>query len=658
MNHRILVSYSMLSTHTQTTLDYLNSFKALSASVDYLHVTDYAVVDVCLSNYDVVINSYCARLCFDNYVANSFVKKLKRFSGLKVLAVQDEYNRTDTLKRAIKDIGFDVVLTCVPQDSLDYVYPRTEFPRTRFETVFTGYVPDYLADSERLPVPLGKRPIVVGYRGRDIGGVYGRLAFDKLEIGRRMKEICSARGIPHDIAMDEESRIYGPAWFDFIGSCRSMLGTESGSNVFDFDGSLERRFKKMTERLGHRPSYAEFEPYVAQREREISMGQISPRVFECVAMRTPMVLFRGRYSDAIEPEVHYIPLEKDFSNVDDVLARLERLDELEAMADRAYEHIVASGRFGYRAFAQRLTRIIEEELARRSPVIRTPDPEPVRSVVSGQAPWQISRPTKEPQPRSAYYLMGKKSYFVLLRDEVAQLEKLTLDKINRCLNVLDGSDGNQPSSDEKSAVEGLRQWVDESSTRVAALAEERAAVSQLAAQFADLTSVEEMDRLLEIHERQINALRNICVDSGAGVLNQPSISSPSFVDLKARALIAVVVIFRCLPTPVRHRIATLLRFASNRLPARFRVWLATRFAYLRFTYGSRSALALASRPLRPKGLQQRVLIAVATVLRKLPTPVRHRIMALLQFGWKYLPVKIQGQLTGLVTHLRLTQKSS
>ena len=45
--------------------------------------------------------------------------------------------------------------------------------------------------------------------------------------------------------MTKESRIYGSDWFNFIGSCRSMLGTKSGSNVFDFDGSVERAYADM-----------------------------------------------------------------------------------------------------------------------------------------------------------------------------------------------------------------------------------------------------------------------------------------------------------------------------------------------------------------------------------------------------------------------------
>jgi hypothetical protein len=199
-----------------------------------------------------------------------------------------------------------------------------------------------------------------------------------------MKEICSARGLPTDIAMDEESRIYGEAWFDFIGNCRAMLGSESGSNVFDFDGSLEAKFKAMTKANGGRqPSYEEFAPFVAEREKEISMGQISPRVFECALMRTPMILFRGRYSDAILPDEHYISLEKDFSNVDQVLARLQDTSGLEAMAGRAYDHLVKSGKFGYRAFCQRVKGLIDAELARKS-VARVEISEKRPQAIAGQ----------------------------------------------------------------------------------------------------------------------------------------------------------------------------------------------------------------------------------------------------------------------------------
>ncbi|WP_139163566.1 hypothetical protein [Bosea robiniae] len=365
---RALVAYSMSSTHVQTTFDYLVAFKRFCGfDTDFVHVTHHAPVDFDFDSYDVVFHSYCARLCFDGYVSDSYRERLAAFRGVKVLAVQDEYDRTDTLKAAIKDLGFDIVLTCVPQDSLDYVYPRSEFPGVTFITVFTGYVPETLMAELPSPKPLAARPIFIGYRGRDIGGRYGRLGFDKFEIGRRMKELCDARGIATDIAMDEASRIYGTAWFDFIGDCRAMLGSESGSNVFDFDGSIEARFKEMAAANGGvSPSYADFLPIVVDRDGEIEMGQISPRVFECAMMRTPMVLFKGRYSDAIVPDQHYISLEKDFSNIDAVLERLNDLPALEAMTQRAFDHLVGSGRFTYQAFYAGVADAIGERLARKS----------------------------------------------------------------------------------------------------------------------------------------------------------------------------------------------------------------------------------------------------------------------------------------------------
>lgn len=114
------------------------------------------------------------------------------------------------------------------------------------------------------------------------------------------------------------------------------------------------------ERGGH-VSYDEFAPVVEAIEGRVKMAQISPRVFECAVMKTPMVLFRGEYSGLIEADTHYIPLEKDFSNVDQVLSRLDQFEELEAMAERAHRDLVASGEFSYRAFATNVSELIRRK---------------------------------------------------------------------------------------------------------------------------------------------------------------------------------------------------------------------------------------------------------------------------------------------------------
>ncbi len=180
-----------------------------------------------------------------------------------------------------------------------------------------------------------------------------------------MKEICEARHVPNDIAVDAESRIYGDDWFKFLSSSRAMLGSESACNVFDFDGDVERQIDAFRAAHHRDPSYQDLADVLSPIEQYFDVGQISPRAFECALMHTPMVLFRGRYSDAIEPDNHYIPLERDFSNADEVLANLADLDLLQGVADRAHERLVRSGRFGYRSLAKQLVETIEEEYPRR-----------------------------------------------------------------------------------------------------------------------------------------------------------------------------------------------------------------------------------------------------------------------------------------------------
>ena len=230
MSIRMLVAYCMQSTHVETAWNYLSAIKKYSEfEVDFLHVTYNAPIDVDLRAYDVVFQDCSARLCFEGLRGAAYQEKMRAFGGVKVMAVQDEYDNTNTFEGRYprSRIRCRADLRAAGLDGAMFILGQS-FPDVTFATVLTGYVPEWYAEKPLAVRPLAERPIVVGYRGRNIGGRYGRLGFEKFEIGRRMKEICDARGIPNDIAMDEESRIYGPAWFDFIGKCRAMLGSEIG----------------------------------------------------------------------------------------------------------------------------------------------------------------------------------------------------------------------------------------------------------------------------------------------------------------------------------------------------------------------------------------------------------------------------------------------
>jgi hypothetical protein len=373
MGGRLLVAYSNSSNHVSTTAEYLESISRYSSwDVRYVHVTNGAKLEFDLNEFDAVFNSYCARFPFEGYVSEDYITQLRTFRGVKMLSVQDEYDKTNKLTEAIQNIGFHIVFTCVPAHMTERVFASSKFPQTEFITVLTGYVPDHLVEKRPKILPLAERPIHIGYRARELSARYGRLGFFKVEIGRRMREICEARGIPHDIEWRDGKRLYGEAWFDFIGSCRTNLGSEASSNVFDFDGSIEATYNRLAEARGGPVPYEEFRAYTDPLDNEFDYGQISPRVFEAAVMRTPLILFSGRYLGLISPEEHYIELKPDFSNVDAVLARLDDLDGLAAMADRTYRHLIASGEYSYRRFVGLIEAALERKATEMEKTLRPP----------------------------------------------------------------------------------------------------------------------------------------------------------------------------------------------------------------------------------------------------------------------------------------------
>jgi hypothetical protein len=353
----ILILYDHHEIHVKTIADYLESVQRFSRhNVSY--ASSFAKCHFDLAYFDAVVVHFSVRLCFPGHLSASFARALQGYQGLKVLFIQDEYDHTQAAQKALRDLGIGLVFTCVPEESIARVYPPHEFPGVKFVNVLTGYVPIELNQLKGF-APLRERSILIGYRGRNLGYWYGELGQEKVRIGARMREICNQRGLATDIAWEEKDRIYD-GWFEFLGRSKATLGTESGANVFDFDGTLAaavqaemRRDPKITYEEIHRK-------YLQGREGAIVMNQISPKVFEAIACRTALVLFEGRYSGVLESGKHFIALKKDFSNVDEVLAKLHDDDFLEALTERAYADIIGSGRYSYEAFVQMVDGVFEQ----------------------------------------------------------------------------------------------------------------------------------------------------------------------------------------------------------------------------------------------------------------------------------------------------------
>jgi hypothetical protein len=318
-----------------------------------------------LDAFDVVVIHYSLVVIWDNYLAPAFREQIRRYQGLKVQFLQDEYRFVDALTDEMRRLGIDVLYSVVPQDAVAGVY-GDRLPGTEILPALTGYVPERLV-GQAVP-PLAARPIDVGYRGRSLPFWLGRLGFEKTEIGRGYRARAEELGLRTDIEWTEKARIYGQRWNEFVRSCRTMLASESGASIVDYDGAVERAVRSY---IAEHPSasYEEVERTVLNRFRATpQISTLSPRLFEAAALRTGLVMFPGEYAGTVQPWEHYIPLAKDFSNIAEVAERIRDVPFLDELTSRTYEQLVAAGRYSERSFVASF----DEDMAERAPAHSAP----------------------------------------------------------------------------------------------------------------------------------------------------------------------------------------------------------------------------------------------------------------------------------------------
>lgn len=342
---KILCLYDATQTYTNTVFDHLRSLEKLpGASCSFFHFREQLDPGL-LETFDGVIIHYSIRLPFD-MIYEPLDRVLQDYTGLKALFIQDEYDHTHRTWHWIQRLGLHLVFSVVPEQSLATVYPPQYFPNTRFVTNFTGYAPENTSPSPK-PSPPSRRKIIAGYRGRPLPIRYGALGQAKVEIGRLVKQYCDARRICCDISWSEEDRIYGPAWNKFLYSCRATLGTESGSNVFDWDGTLAEKIRTHLENRADADDAQIYREVIQPLEQPGLMNQVSPRIFEAISARSISVLYEGHYSGVLTPGEHYLPLRQDGKNLPEIFSFLKEGKKVDAMAQKAYDDIIASGKYSY-----------------------------------------------------------------------------------------------------------------------------------------------------------------------------------------------------------------------------------------------------------------------------------------------------------------------
>jgi hypothetical protein len=306
-------------------------------------------------------------------------------SGRRIAVPQDEMYHTDLLCEFIERLGVTEVYSCAGPEDWRHIYAGIDPERVRFQRVMPGYLADHtLARIEALSATTGSRDVDISYRAWHAQPWLGRHGIIKADIAGATAEAARAARMRTDISTRAQDTLHGEDWLRLLLRSRYTIGVEGGASIHDRDGSISTR----TDSYMARHPEATFEEIEAAcfpgMEGTLSLRAISPRHLEACATRTGQILVEGEYNGVLEAGRHYLPLRVDFGNLDEVLevARDERLRT--EITETAHAEVVASGRYGYRAF---VATVLGENAADGPPMLERRTPEQRWLAMSEAASW-------------------------------------------------------------------------------------------------------------------------------------------------------------------------------------------------------------------------------------------------------------------------------
>lgn len=383
---KILILFSInerVKTNRNTIYEHLNSFEKYGQGHEFHYLNIFETIPSFLFNikYDAVILHYTflgeKRFIESSNGWNTKIKNLKKISGYKIAIPQDEYDCTNRLCQLFKQQNIDVVYTCFTKDiDILKAYPFEKTGKLKIRKVFPGYI-----EESRIGVlnekskSYNERPIEIGYRGRKLPanfGKHGQLKYDLVNI---FNTALANKDLKTDIKNTNDNFIVenaqsiklGFAWYDFLLSCKAFIGCEGGSSLLDTDGSLKL---KINNYIANNPTVS-FEEIEANcfpsLDYNINCFALSPRHFEAAMTKTLQILVDGEYGGIFKPWIHYVPLKKDFSNIEEVLAFLKDVEGCEKIISNSYNDIVLSGNYSYAMFVSGIIKDITDAIGQNQP---------------------------------------------------------------------------------------------------------------------------------------------------------------------------------------------------------------------------------------------------------------------------------------------------
>jgi len=293
-----------------------------------------------IQKWDLIIVSHAAS-GDDMTVLNRVERLLARRRGKLVVFIGNEYDLLDEKIGFLRETRADYVCSQLPLAAAKYLYGEVS-GTTILE------MPHALNPAVYYPIPTIPRTVDIGF----IGDIYWPFVGDQERtlLIRHFEEKGADYGLRCDI---RKIRVDRYEWATFLRGCHSIIGAESGTYFLTDRGRVLQAAR--TYNLDHNRAATFDEVYERffRGQPQISGKSISSRHFEPIGTKTGQILLEGEYNGVLQPEVHYISVRRDLSDIDQTVERFKDVTYRQRIIDQAYDHVMAE-----HTYARRVARLV------------------------------------------------------------------------------------------------------------------------------------------------------------------------------------------------------------------------------------------------------------------------------------------------------------
>lgn len=324
----------------------LNNFVIEKKEIFSLKILNYydnlnCIKELILTSFEAIIILHSA---FSNscYVPKFIQKIISSKNSYKIFFIGNEYKHMPEKIKFSKDLKINLFITqCLSEDIIEKY-------RAELKCDVIG-IPGGGVDEEIFypKKNFNERLIDIGYRTFHEPEYFGHQERYKLMI--ESKKVLDQTNAIYDFSMDEKDRFVNENWSNFINNCKSFIGTNTGFDYFELNDVIRNKVNNFIKSLGKVSSEKKFEKvyevFFKNSKKTNSLRLITGKNIEVAACKTLQFLVEGDYGGYFEPDIHYIKIKKDLSNLRDCFEKLSDKNLCEKIINNAYNITIKNLKF-------------------------------------------------------------------------------------------------------------------------------------------------------------------------------------------------------------------------------------------------------------------------------------------------------------------------